>query len=244
MKSRRGSHVGIILSFVIFITFVVFLYVVVQPAINTGQNKQSVLEYLEGKIAENVSANFTSTSVQIKSSKNPSTKCVILQSFLVPTEMMPPYIIIKNENGDMEEAHWNPSDFANLIINRKNSDEKFFEIYHSPEFDVLEEKTISSCTAISSSNYDISTITAEKSIFEKNIYELIDYYRDNYESLKNELKLPPGNEFSFGFVQSNGTVIEVTQGEVSTNVYAEEFPIQYINNQANIQSGFINLKVW
>ena len=38
MENKKGSHVGMILSFALFITFVVFIYTIVNPTINTSES--------------------------------------------------------------------------------------------------------------------------------------------------------------------------------------------------------------
>lgn len=240
---KEGSHVGMILSFVIFITFVVFLYTVIKPAINIGEDKATTLEYIEGKIAENVSTNLTSVGVQINNRRNPGTNCIQLQNFIAFVDIRPPYpIIVKNETGGIQDAYsGSGAAFANLVIDRKNKNNLFFEVDFSPAFAGLDVSTIPSCAAVT--DYNISLVRTEIYVFERNMYELIDYYKDNYENLKTELKVPPGNEFGFGFKQSNGTVIEIG-GKGAANVYAKETPVQYFDDKANVQSGFINVKVW
>jgi len=42
--------VGMILSFIVFVTFIVFLYSIVKPAVSTGQDKKSIADYLVVKI--------------------------------------------------------------------------------------------------------------------------------------------------------------------------------------------------
>ena len=79
-RNKLGSHVGMIISFVIFITFIVFLYTVVKPAITTGEDKQTILSALEMQILENISANLTTATVQIKNNQDIS---IELQSFLL-----------------------------------------------------------------------------------------------------------------------------------------------------------------
>jgi len=48
--NKKGSHVGFILSFAIFITFIVFLFVVFNPRINFKQNKEPILNHLETEL--------------------------------------------------------------------------------------------------------------------------------------------------------------------------------------------------
>jgi len=239
MGNKRGSHVGMILSFVIFITFIVFLYTIIRPVINVEGDKRTTLGYIEVEIIKNVSANFTSTSVQINESFNPAENCVTFQNFFLSHQLIPPYIKIKNENGILEEGK---SSFTNLRIERTNPEDTFFKIYHSPEFPILEEAN--NCTMIYEGEYQQSLIKIDKYIFIENVEILKDYYETNYEELKEEFKISPGDEFWFSFTESSGTEIKPEQEIVSTNVYADEIPVQYIDENINIQSGFINIKVW
>ncbi len=239
-ESKKGSHVGMIISFLIFITFTVFLYVIISPAVETGESKKTTLDYVGNEIEENVSANFTSASIQIESSKNPpGQSCLELENFFILSDM-PFNAIIKNETNNIQEAYVN---FANLLIVRKAGTNIFFKVYASPEFSPLQTKTMS-CFFMRSSNYNIGSITTRRYVFEKSMNELVDYYNSDYERLKDEFKIPPGTEFGFDFVQSNGTRIKVGQPPSNTNVYTQEAPVQYIDYEANILSGFINVKVW
>jgi hypothetical protein len=53
------------------------------------------------------------------------------------------------------------------------------------------------------------------------------------------------NDFSLSFVDSEKNVInETEQRDITTNIYSREIPVQYFDELANINSGFINIKVW
>ncbi len=242
LKNRRGSHVGRIISFVIFVTFIVFLYVVVKPVINTGEDKKETLDYLTVTIIKNISANLTSTSVEVNSSVNPPQNCISLESFFVLLSMeIPGYnLIIKNETGSMQNAYTDQA--AHLVIDRENKSNRFFRIYYSPEFDVLGSKT--DCKLVEDDAYSLSLIKTEKYVFEDRLFGFLNNYKSDYEKLKTDMNFPPGNEFGIGFTQSNGTKMEVGETVSATGIYAEEIPVQYVDNDANILSGFINIKVW
>lgn len=242
-KNRKGAHVGIILSFVIFITFVVFLYTVVRPGISTGANKATTLEYIKLKIIANVSANFTSTSVKINEEDNPNKDCVTLENFLLPPQLNPVNIKIKNEGGGMEDAYYNADDFWNLRIDREDSESTFFKVYHSPKFPLLTDGT-SDCDLLTEEEYQRGLIKVDRYIFEDDLENLISYYNSSYEQLKEEFKISPADEFAFGFIKSDGTSISAGESPQTTNIYADEIPIEYIDENINIQSGFLNIKVW
>lgn len=244
-RNRSGSHVGMILSFVIFITFVVFIYTVVSPNINTAESKKNLLNEIGLRLIENMSSNFTSLSVSIESSANPPTNCITLEGVLYYAGISP-NVIVRNSAQTDQPVHYNPAtDFNNLRINRATRTDLFFKIYYSPEFEKIPEESITSCSLVPfEGGYEIGSLNSGKYIFEKDMYWLVDYYKMYYDKLKSELRISPGNEFGFEFVLSNGTRI-IAVGDLPTqNIYAEEIPVQYIDEEANILSGFINVKVW
>ncbi len=239
--NNRGSHVGMILSFVIFITFIIFLYTILRPAVNiTGADKKSIMSYLEKSLIENVSANFTSASVEINNSKNPAGTCVKLLNFLLTTDMSPPTLIVKNETGGIQASN---QDLFNLVIIRAERNNRFFKIYYSSEFKRI-NVTEAACAVLTDKEYKMGLVKTEETIFERKLYNIIDDYRNDYERLRGELKTPPGSEFGIIFTQSNGTKIEVGNTPKSASVYAEEIPVQYIDDYANTHSGYLGIKIW
>jgi len=255
MRGKGGSHVGMILSFVIFITFIVFLYSVVKPAINTGTDKKSILSSLETQVIKNVSSNLTSTTVQINN--NPNKNCVVFANLLTALGVQPPYpLIVKNDLEAVQEAYAGSvgAEFGGLKIDNRNKKnnvyDSFFNVYYSTNFNGLTTKDGLNCQILNydinsnTGDYTIGSVTLTKYAFENKINYLKDYYTANYDQLKTYLKIPPGNEFGFGFVKSDGTKTEVGTAPEKASVYADEIPVQYVDANANILSGFINLKVW
>jgi len=233
----------VILSFVIFVTFIVFLYTVIRPSVTTGENKKTILQYIENKIEENSSAEFTSISIMI--SENPiGYPCIRLDQFFLLSGVSM-NTITKNETGNIQGSYYNPErGLYDLEINRENENNLFFKIYYSPEFDNLTATGLGCEKVKYDTAYKITSVDNDAYIFEENIYELIDHYNSNYEKLKSEFSIPSGSEFEFTFTQNNGTKIGNESASKSVNVYAEETPVQYIDSKANILSGFINVRVW
>ena len=243
LRNCKGSHVGMMLSFAIFVTFIIFLYSVFQPSIGIGANKDIMIDDIKAKITENISSNFTSASVVIAEDSNPNSTCVTLTNFLGFLAVNPPYkVIVKNEKLEDQEVYIIDQTSPDLKINRQSTSNTFFKAYSSPEFAPLGTESVGSCT--STSDYSIGSVVSGEYIFEKKMNEIINNYNTDYEGLKKKLKIVSNTEFSFGFTTTNGTVIETKQDIISANVYAEEIPIQYIDNEANIRSGFIKIKVW
>ncbi len=241
-RDNKGSHVGMILSFAIFITFITFLYVVIKPVVNTEQDKKTILEYIEREIILNMSTNLTSVSITV--TKNTGKSCILIENFLLIPEMNPPYIITKNiEAGDVEIIY---QDLAHLVIDRKVKEYVKFKVYYSPEFPLLNPNPLpqSQCAKIQETDYTLGILKTRRYIFENKITQLKTHYNEDYEALKDALKIPLGNEWGFSFILEGGTEIETEKEIGSANIYIRKIPIQYIDSDANILSGFINIKVW
>ncbi|MCL5018557.1 MAG: hypothetical protein M1416_02195 [Candidatus Pacearchaeota archaeon] len=240
-KNKRGSHVGMIISFIVFVTFIVFLYSVVRPVVSIGQDKKTIADYLVVKIVENVSSDFNSTSVQILD--NVPQDCISLTGFftLLVNDGITFESLVQNEFRVLQtESYRNV--IGDLVIDRTDSDNTFFRIYTSAEYDALSERE--GCVSIPQNSYKIGGITSNRYPFKHNFEFLIASYEANYTQLKVDWNIPAGTDFGFEFTESDGTKTEVGEIPESVDVYAEEIPLQYIDEEANILSGFINIKVW
>ena len=236
-KNRKGSHVGVVLSFIIFITFLIFLYpLLIKPLIETNKGSQYLLDDLEANINQEVSAELTISSIEVNEGINQN--CIELQNFINATEINS-NIIVKNHRGLIQQGDVSGN---SLIINRNDNNDVFFKVSYSNEFKVLNDIT-SNCKLIQENDYKIGLIRTEKYVFETKIINLTKEYESNYESLKKRLELPARNEFDFSFIYDDKTSIG-TKKEVSTSIYAEEIPVQYVNKKGDILLGDLNIRVW
>ncbi len=237
--SRLGvvSHVGVVLSFVIFVTFIIFIYIIVRPALGTGNN-QGLLDYFKEVLIERASAELTSVSILIDT-VNPQT-CVQLLGFFDKVDIVN-RTIVSNKDGNVLDAKIS----GQGLFVATPGNEIFLKIYGSEEFNTTETGTMSDCQPLSEgSEYTFGLIKSEKNIFEKRIIQIIESYNNNYESLKLELNLAQGNEFRLDFIYANGTLISTEEKEVLVNVFVDEFPIQYISKDAVREFGSLNVGIW
>jgi hypothetical protein len=245
IKNKKGSHVGMIISFIVFITFVVFVLVVLKPAINIGEGRQVTLEDTKSKIMENVSANYTTASINFEDARNPNRRCVTFQGIIAILGIMPPYkVMIKNESGSLQKSYLYDPTIADIEVNRDDRDNVFFKLYESPRFASLTSNTTIRCDTLNSTYYEIGSVYSGKYVFESAVKELIKEYNQHYEDVKTELKISSANDFSFSLTLSNGSRIEGVKNINAKNIYAQETPIQYVDENANIQSGYIIVKIW
>lgn len=229
-SDKKASHLTMILSMVIFVGFLVFLLLIIQPALTNQNDKQFLIDSLKVKISEKISSNLT--ILTITNSSDPSGfDCLQIDNSDLLSE-----IYVKDKNNNAVDFTNN----GNLLF--KWGNEKFFKIYSSDE--TFEDYSSSFTCSNTETNYDIENLKTSSKIFETNILDLISQYNSEYTELKEELKFPLNSEFNFEFEYNNGTKIGPAGKNVSVNVFADEFSIQYVDKNAKINSGGLILKVW
>jgi len=237
---KRGSHIGIVLSFVIFITFIFFIYLITQPALKT-EKKDNSLEYFSVNLEKEASANLTTASLVVLQST--SQNCVRFSGFFAATGIGS-NIIVRNSSGVLQAQ----IDSGDLLVVRNGGD-VFFKVYESNEFSAAATGSISSCHQLDQgSDYSIGLVKTEENVFQTRIIKLIGNYSGDYDSLKSQLKISQENEFDFSFTYANGTEVS-TSGQNQTissniNIYAKNAPIVYISDKAAEESGLLNVKIW
>lgn len=230
-KDRRGNHVEIVISFIIFITFVIFLFASVQPSITKQEDKKNTYENIELKILERVSSDVTVITFNITAG---GANCVNLDNLLGELSIGE-NLVVKDASGTIIPSS---IDGSSLQLTRTSTDDTLFKIYYSEVFDELPAG--SGCGSV---NYDIGLTKTNKYVSEERVNELIVY---DYDLLKEELKVSKGNNFGYGLAFSNGTVIAETTNdkELSTSIYIKETPVEYIDLQGNIKEGYLRIKIW
>ena len=219
--NKKASHVGIILSFAIFITFLAFLYSITEPAFQTQKNQKILLSYLQKELIGTSSVQVISSTITINADKN----CVELEDLLNELKIDSSNIV-KDEYEEIAQANLTQGKQDNLLINRINSSYNFFKIYNSIEFENMTEKTIPGCQPLELyKNYSLGVTKKENYIFDVELINLINKYENNYLAFKNELKIPEGNDFAFSFKLSNGTIISTSEKDVTTSIFLKDFPI-------------------
>jgi hypothetical protein len=241
--NNRGSHVGMILSLVIFVTFLVFLYTTLEPAIKIQKDKQALLDYLMVELIERFSADLTTGVISAKGGQESRNNCVEINYSKIGITNPEDVNLIVYDEGN------NPISFRfegiNLILDKFGDKKEFFKIYYSEE--PLNNFAESGTCEKGSQGDEVTVfgqIKTRKHIFKSKIINLLEEHSAGYSGLKQDLKIPSGSEFGFSLTYSNGTIIKTQEGNILTNVYGEEVPIQYMDEKANVNAGFMNVRVW
>lgn len=248
------SHLGFILSFVIFITFLLFVYTTLEPALKIRASKQPVLDFLKNQLIFGnsiINSNIIVMTIEGNPITPPNKNCVSLQNVIGGGSNQIPETYITNNQlkikNDSKNFDYSRSGNSLQIGLWESGDLQtngfFFKIYYS---EALEQTPLNMEACHPVSDYTIgSLVEKQDSVFESGILNLITQYETDYEQLKTDLNLPEGSDFTFSFELADGTIIEPTGVKIpSTDVYATTFPLEYFDSDANPQIGFLTIKVW
>ncbi len=241
-RNKRGSHIDAIVSFIVFIGIIVFLYMIIQPKIAAQQTKMEALNYIEIQVLNNISGNLTSVSV---ATAGASGSCFELQGF-VSNAGTGQAGLKAHYNGLGYEANYSGDDA--YVYDQSGGDlPEFFIVSGSPEFS-LSSISAGSCQTLAyesgNENYSIGEARTDLYAFSGKVASLISDYDSSYNSLKSGFSIPAGTDFGFSFTYQNKTNIGTADKATSSNVYVESFPIQYVDDNGSVNAGNLIIRVW
>ncbi|MEK6926530.1 MAG: hypothetical protein AABW50_04600 [Nanoarchaeota archaeon] len=219
---KRGSHVGMIASFAIFILFLVAMYSVFEPALRTQKDKQNIVNYLENALINEFSGNLTTVAISPYSGNCSQIDNSELGFLGLNAVVRDKNAVIGSELRGQD-----------LIV--EATSENIAWIYYANVSFVNTATAETGCTTA-----EIKSITTTEEIYEEKIL----YGINNFQNLKDSLNVPPGSEYGFSFLMNNGTEFKANDIQASQDVYSKEILIQYINSNAEKLSGKIILKTW
>jgi len=68
--NKRGSHVGVMISFSMFVAMMIFIFIVSWPALKPEENKENTLNHLEEEIIEETSATLIGATIMVNATDN------------------------------------------------------------------------------------------------------------------------------------------------------------------------------
>ena len=235
---KRGTHVGVILSFLIFVTFLAFLYSITEPVTRVSRDKLDLLEYLKVELVNKFSEDISTITITLKDT---SGSCKRFENFNGLADLG---AVIKDNEGGVIPSYIEPNGVA--IVSSIPTD--IMKFYYSNQFDRGEDVFGECLELVEEVDYNISIFRTTDEVFARKIISISESIRDTpgyYGDLKEELGVAFDDEFGFTFFNGDKEILEGTEEKnVSVDVYAEEIPIQYLDNKANINPGFLTIRVW
>jgi len=228
-KNKKGSHVGIILSFTLFITFLIFIFIIIGPPTNLTIEKNELIPILERSILEKISEEIITIRIYDKENL---TGCV--QTSIPENDFTNPTFLVFDS--DLEEIASDSVSSQFLLEGGRN----FTKIHFSNgSFSQNQELSIGGCTDIGA-----DSITREERITEKLILNLMGEIQTEYDEIKNNLGISIQDEINLLFDYLNGTRLGIDTTKPKSNVYAETIKIDYLNPNAEEKIGEIIIQIW
>lgn len=230
-NKKAGTHVGVILSFVIFVSFLIFMMFIIQPPTKETETKTSALEILKTNLEKEISVDTTIVFINNQAS---TSDCIYIEESSLDLESVnssvkkanEEIIESKRENGNLY--------FKNSLTNN------FFKIIYSPEnLYSIELVDITSCEIA-----EIKSVVKKQEAFESKIKEILNFYETNYTELKETMNLAHDEEFSIQFEYSNGTTLGQNSTGRKTDVFSNKFQIVYLDEYSDINIGNFIVSIW
>lgn len=240
--NKKGSHVGFVLSFVIFVTFIIFLYSITSPVTRVETGKQDLLNNLEKSLSRELfQEDITTASISLDDSYilSNGAGCIEIGDIAGLENVNS---VAKNETNYKFDSLFNVKTKIDW-----DGRSKFIKIFYSEELP-QDAYNPSGCSAVvQGSDYTLGQVITQAYTFESKVINISNYInsgRENYTKIKEALLIPSGDEFGFKFRNASENEIGTEEGDITANVYVREIPIQYIDEEANIKPGFLSIKVW
>ena len=245
MKSKKGaSHIEMIISFVIFIGFIVFLFTIFNPlkkSINPG-----ISDLVFMNLEDNLTTKLSTVSIKLKENVvfQPGDTCFTVANIPDMDCNSERKIIVKNISRSIMGARINGDNIEAALVN-KEPNEQFYTIYCSHELQEY-QGNFQQCKQIGNDQYILGIINERNLWSERNLMNFEREYNAKYGEIKNNF-IQKVNDFSF-------IITRVDDGKIlfsgdknppkSLNVYAKISPIDVLDKDANITKSTINVIVW
>lgn len=247
--NKKGSHIEMVLSFIVFVTFLVFLYAIIAPSIRKQSDKDYLLEYLEENIIKESSSDLDYYSLTL--TNKPTSNCFVVDDGDFPSSLN---IIVKNASSNdkinaqiYRSGDTGDSNNGDIVIKPENK-EKEFRIYYSDKFAQIISLVDTACPILEKgTDYYFNFIRRENLVYSADFANNLKCSTSNneYSALKDKFNIPDGREFAFEFgeVLSYSCNIEA-KNNAKTNIYSDEIPVLYFDDNANINTGSLTVYVW
>jgi hypothetical protein len=230
-KNKKGSHVGIILSFTLFITSILFIYNIANSPIKTSIEKYNVIETIKNNFI-----NYNSESVFV---------------IRIPGDTFPNCVRIERPDGLYDDGQI----FGKLISEGKTNEigttisddyiyfqgslgaKKLYYTNNSPD------KTL---TVVTSDCSDSNIFNVDEGFFlmEKRIIETFEKFKDDYADAKEELDISKDYDVVISFEYPNGNIIKINDKDVKDDVYANKYRVEFLSLDGDEEIGNLIIKIW
>ncbi len=242
MNKRGISHIEIMLSFLIFMGFVLFSLYFFSP-FKTGRLVESSLTYAFREIKNDALVEIETYSVVLNLQSPPPEGVIAvklenaLDNVNVRAENYLEEVIPSKRDGSNQDIIY--IDFANAGYGLGKG---FASIKLSSDF----EPYIGSVAerAVDGALYKIASSNSDSVISEKKIIELKNKYDSDYEALKKDFNLPNKVNFGFGIVYSNDKIEASKEVPKNLEIFSNNERIKVLKANGKIEFADLIVKIW
>ncbi len=233
MNKKGLSHIEFVVSFVIFIGFIVFAFVFFNP-LSSQRTLKSTMDYAWIEVSQEGKEKVETYSVSISPLNNLDLK---LRIDGVPL----------NYNASVEDVDGVPisthRDSAGIVYFTRNSiDDRFFRIRYAESL-VDSRPPIPLATDLTG-NYGISSSEVKDFYFESLFLKLNNSYYTNYSELKEELNLPNRMEFGFIVTFGDSEIRAVNEIPTGIEVLSKNDRVEIIRESGKHEYAEVIVLVW
>jgi len=238
-QKKAQGHIEVIISFVIFLGFLVFLIIIFKPfktPINPGIF-DSVLLNLDKKVGvsiKSISINLKNNPVNCITFNNPN-----LVSSDTGAGCTPQTIIIKDQDGNILQS--------NLIDNTfyiNTNTKTFFTIYCGSSLEAT-QTSLNGCTELTSPDYILGIVVEENLWSMEKLSSFSSQYQSDYTSLKNEI-VTKSNDFGLVVSDLNSDIIFSMKTKIprSIEVSSKTISKEIIDKTASTKIIKADILIW
>jgi len=232
IRNKKGvSSIEIIISFVIFLTFLIFIFVYLNPI--RSNDKTPILVSLETGIKQQAMADLIEFPVAVNKS-NITSACFYIR---VP-QNFESNISVKS----LDDKNINYTILSgNIYLN--NIHDKLYRFIKSDEIK-NNETSMNGCQSLDISQYTFSVERTKQIYSYTKLKQMNDSYYTGYTGLQEKLDFPITSDFSIviGSDELNFTMTKNIPSNVQ--VIVRQFPIEILTSNADKIKAVMTLAVW
>ena len=242
LDKKATSHLEMIMSFAIFIIFIIFLFAYLPPVQKPGLS-DVLLDSLQFNIQNLSTINLLEIPAIIPNGTTCSPPCIDFENPLQGSGSSEhKYILVRNENSIVSFR----INSENISIQKLGS---IYYIYYSNEtnFSGINKDPLSQDTLCGSCTYSFSAPRIYAVYSLEILNKTAEETKSNYAAKKQEFGILASSDFIFKLRDSGDKVIlssSAKEPPFKISVKARDIPIEYLDESGAMQKGTLNIKVW
>src|SRR3989344_9232170 len=218
VNKKAQGHVELILSFVIFIGFILAMLFFLIPYKNNN-SIQGNLDNTQRILINNITINYLETSLILDTTVGLSGNYFIVDNYFSINEK----IVVLDEEGNKRDAR-----VAGTKINiQRIGDKRYYKLLFSDLF--VNNNPTGTSDNLQPTEYEFGILSNNSAVFYDYLFALNESYYSDYESLKGSLNLK--DDFGFVVYDSSNQVVfsALRENRAKTGVASRNIPISVIN---------------